>query len=99
MAKDILTNSELIDSVIVDLNSLPKLLIDGQFVKFCSTISQMCQKLLNLRVTIDNDLKNRNEIIETLKEELRNAGHSVDDMTPQEFVDSMNKDGENNGSI
>ena len=99
MDKDIMTNPELIDSLIIDLNSLPKHLIDGQFVGFCATISRMGQKLVNLRKTVDNDLKNRNEIIETLKEELRNAGHSVDDMTPQEFIDSMNKDSDKDGSI
>ena len=93
MAKDIMSNPELIDSLIVDLNSLPKKLIDGQFIQFCATVAQMGQKLGNLRKTIDDDVKNRNAIIETLKEELRNAGHEVQDMTPQEFIDSMNKDG------
>ena len=98
MAKDVLTNPELIDSLIVDLNSLPKKLIDGQFIQFCATVAQMGQKLGNLRKTIDDDLKNRNAIIETLKEELRNAGHDVKDMTPQEFIDTMNKDGDLNGT-
>ena len=98
MAKDIMTNTELIESLIVDLNSLPKKLIDGQFIQFCSTIYQMGQKLINLRNTIDNDIKNRNQTIETLKEELRNAGHGVEDMTPQEFIDSISKDGDNVGT-
>ena len=98
MAKDIMTNSEMIGSIINDLNSLPKLLINGQFVLFCGTIYQMGQKLSNLRNTIDNDIKNRNQTIETLKEELRNAGHGVEDMTPQEFIDSISKDGDNVGA-
>lgn len=99
MAKDILTNTELIDSIIGDLNSLPKKLIDGQFIQFCGTVYRMGQKLINLRNTIDNDIKNRNKTIETLKEELRNAGHEVDDMTPAEFIERMNhgKDGAENG--
>lgn len=97
MAKDIMTNTELIESLIVDLNSLPKKLIDGQFIQFCSTIYQMGQKLINLCNTIDNDIKNRNQTIETLKEELRNAGHNVNDMTPQQFIDSM-KDGDKLGT-
>lgn len=97
MAKDILTNAELIDSLISELNSLPKMLINGQFVLFCGTIYQMWQKLKNLRNTIDNDIKNRNQTIEILKEELRNAGHNVEEMTPQQFIDSM-KDGAENGS-
>ena len=92
MAKGLLTNKELVESLILDLNSLPKALVDGQFIQFCSTVSQMGQKLGNLCKTIDDDLKNRDKIIETLKEELRLAGHEVNDMTPQQFVDDfMNK--------
>ena len=99
MAKDLMTNSELISSIIVDLNSLPKCLINGQFIQFCNIVTSMGQKLINLRNTIDNDIKNRNKTIETLKEELRNAGHEVDDMTPAEFIERMNqgKDGAENG--
>lgn len=93
MAKDLMTNSELISSIIVDLNSLPKCLIDGQFIQFCNIVTSMGQKLVNLRNTIDNDLKNREKTIETLKEELRAVGHEVTDMTPQQFVDGfMNKE-------
>lgn len=102
MAKDILTNSELIDSVIIDLNSLEKSLINGQFLQFCATIANIGQKLVNLRKTIDDDLKNREKTIETLKEELRAAGHGVKDMTPQQFIDEVmdkeEKDGVNNGA-
>ena len=89
MAKDLMTNSELISSIIVDLNSLPKCLIDGQFIQFCNIVTSMGQKLVNLRNTIDNDLKNREKTIETLKEELRAAGHGVKDMTPQQFIDEV----------
>lgn len=93
MAKDLMTNSELISSIIVDLNSLPKCLIDGQFIQFCNIVTSMGQKLVNLRNTIDNDLRNREKTIETLKEELRAVGHEVTDMTPQQFVDDfMNKE-------
>ena len=93
MAKDIMTNAELIDSLILDLNNLPKEMISGQYIQFCAIVYQMAQKLINLRNTVDNDLKNRNETIETLKAELRAAGHDVKDMTPQQFVDEfMNKE-------
>ena len=99
MAKDIMTNSELIDSIITDLNDIPKKLIDGQFIQACGIVYRMGQKLINLRNTIDDDLKNKNDIIETLKEELRNAGHEVVDMTPAEFIEQVNcgKDGAKNG--
>ena len=89
MAKDLMTNSELISSIIVDLNSLPKCLIDGQFIQFCNIVTSMGQKLVNLKNTIDDDLKNRDKTIETLKEELRAVGHEVNDMTPQQFIDEV----------
>ena len=91
MDKGIYTNSELIETLIVDLNNLPKQLIAGQFINFCSIVSQMGQKLINLRNTIDNDLKNREETIEKLKNELRAAGAEVEDMTPEEFIKKHNK--------
>lgn len=98
MAKDLMTNSELISSIIVDLNSLPKCLIDGQFIQFCNIVTSMGQKLVNLRNTIDNDLKNREKTIETLKEELRAAGHGVKDMTPQQFIDEVMDKEEKDGA-
>ena len=98
MAKDLMTNSELISSIIVDLNSLPKCLIDGQFIQFCNIVTSMGQKLVNLRNTIENDLKNREKTIETLKEELRAAGHGVKDMTPQQFIDEVMDKEEKDGA-
>ena len=98
MAKDLMTNSELISSIIVDLNRLPKCLIDGQFIQFCNIVTSMGQKLVNLRNTIDNDLKNREKTIETLKEELRAAGHGVKDMTPQQFIDEVMDKEEKDGA-
>ena len=93
MAKDIMTNTELIESLILDLNNSLKEITNGQYIQFCSIVYQMAQKLINLRNTVDNDLKNRDETIETLKNELRAAGHDVVDMTPKQFVDEfMNKE-------
>lgn len=100
MANGIYTNTEIMDSVIVDLNDMVKELVGGQYIQACCIVAQMSQKLLNLRNTINNDLKNREKTIETLKEQLRNAGQTVTDMTPQEFIDTyVEKDGDNNGSI
>ena len=98
MAKDLMTNSELISSIIVDLNSLPKCLIDGQFIQFCNIVTSMGQKLVNLKNTIDDDLKNRDKTIETLKEELRAVGHEVNDMTPQQFIDEVMDKEEKDGA-
>ena len=49
MGKGVYTNSEL---------------IDGQFIQFCSIVSQMGQKLLNLRNGVKADLDGKNNVIE-----------------------------------
>lgn len=96
MANGIYTNSELLDSLLVDLNNVLKEQQNGQFIQACRIVAQMTQKIVNLRETIDNDLRNREETIEILKEQLRNAGQDVVDMTPQEFMDEITKkDGAN----
>ena len=93
MEKGLYTNSELLNSLIVDLNNLIKEQMAGQYINACNIVYQMSQKLVNLRQTIDDDINNRNKTIETLKEELRMAGHEVNDMTPQQFVgEFMNKE-------
>ena len=94
MGKAIMTNVELIESIIVDLNTLCKEAANGQYINACMCVTQMSQKLLNLRKTVDDDLKNREQTIESLKESLRNAGHIVEDVTPQEFIDKMKGGGE-----
>lgn len=94
MADGIYTNHELIDTIIHDLNNVVKQAVSGQYLQSCVVITQITQKLINLRNTVDDTVKNRDQTIETLKEELRNAGHTVNDMTPQEFIDNfMKKDG------
>ena len=99
MADCLYTNEGLIDTIVVDLNSLIKDVIDGEYVQMCCHVTGIAQKLMNLRNTIHDDLKNREQTIETLKEELRNAGHTVVDMTPQKFVsDFMEKDGADDGN-
>ena len=45
-------NAGLIDTLIVDCNNLPKLLIDNQFVAFGLRVAQMVQKLNNLKEAI-----------------------------------------------
>lgn len=89
MANGIYTNTELIDTVILDLNNTLKELFSGQYIQACCNVTQMSQKLLNLRNTIDNDLKNRDETIAKLKNELRNAGVTVEDIDPREYLQGV----------
>ena len=98
MANGIFTNSELIDSLVVDLNNVLKEQQNGQFIQACCIVSQMAQKLINLRKTIDNDLKNREETIEVLKKRLRDFGHEVIEIPAEDIIKQTNeRDGVNNG--
>lgn len=96
MAKGMYTNTELVETIIVDLNNLPAKLISGQFIQFCSLVTQMSQKLMNLRDGITADLAGKDRVIEDLKNRLRNVGETVEDITPEEYI-KMTKDGETNG--
>lgn len=94
MANGIYSNAELVDTLIVDLNTIPKDLIDGQFVHACAIIAQMGQKLMNLREGIKADLDGKDKTIEQLKETIRNLGQEVQDLTPEEFMKEFcKKDG------
>lgn len=86
MAKGLYTNVELIDSIIIDLNSCIKEVADGQYIQACNMVTQMSQKLVNLRNTVDNDLKNREQVIEELTAKLRAAGVEMTKVAPEEFI-------------
>ena len=92
MKNGIMTNKELIGSLIQDLNNLVKEQQAGQHLQACAIIVSMTQKLVNLSKTIDDDLKNRDETIATLKGELRACGREVIDVPAEKFIE-----GENNG--
>ena len=74
------SHSELIGSLKQDLNAMLKLLFSGEYLSACVIITGMAQKLINLETGIDNDLKNREETIEQLKEELRLCGREIIDV-------------------
>lgn len=94
--KGLLDNSGLCDSLIKDLNRLPQLLIDQQFILFCTIVSQMGQKLINLKNGIDHDMKSKDETIEQLKSMLKASGTEIVDNPPLSELLGV-KDGENNG--
>ena len=79
------TTSELIKSLIADLNALLKNELCGEYVMACVIVTSMAQKLANLQSNIDNDLKNRDETIEKLKDALRKCGHEIVEVTPEEI--------------
>lgn len=81
------TNSELIKSLVADLNALIKNELCGEYVMACAIVTGMTQKLMNLQKTIDNDLKNRDETIESLKAQLRKCGCEVVEIPAKELTE------------
>lgn len=95
MKNGIYNNQEFIDTIIVDLNTLIKEVINGQFIQACSSVRDIANKLITLRQSIDNDIKSRNETIEQLKEELKRTGVDIKDIPIEQLI---KKDGADNGA-
>lgn len=89
MANGLYTNSELVDTIIDDLNTFLMFQASGKHVQACAIVTGMAQKLVNLRTTIDNDLKNRDQTIEMLKERLRDCGQEVIEVPAEQYVKEM----------
>lgn len=86
MPKGPYTNSEIIVTVIDDLNNALKLQSSGQHLQACVVFTGIAQRLANLRNTIDNDLKNRDDIIDHLKDELRKRGVEFVESAPEDLT-------------
>lgn len=80
------TNSELIGSILTDLNEMMKYQAAGQFIQATTLFVGIVQKLVQLRQHIDDDMKNRDETIQSLKDELRACGREVVDIPADEFT-------------
>lgn len=80
------TNSELIGSILTDLNEMMKYQAAGQFIQATTVFVGIVQKLVQLRQHIDDDLKNRDETIQSLKDELKACGREVVDIPANEFT-------------
>lgn len=80
MANGLMTNTELIDSIIEDVNNSIRQLVSGNYVAWSSLNVHMIQKLGNLKNGVVSDLKNREDTIEALKSQLREAGVDVQDI-------------------
>lgn len=86
----LLTNKELINSIINDLNEYLKAQASGQMLQAAAIMAGVSQKLLNLYKTVDDDLKNRDETIDSLKQQLRAAGVEVIDVPPEKLEEVVN---------
>lgn len=74
--KGLLDNLGLIDSLIVDCDTLVDILMKGKGhrVAFCTKIIEMVQKLSNLRTGVENDY---NSILNQLNEFLKGGEENV----------------------
>lgn len=86
----LLTNKELINSIINDLNEYLKAQASGQMLQAAAIMAGVSQKLLNMYKTVDDDLKNRDETIDSLKQQLRAAGVEVIDVPPEKLEEVVN---------
>lgn len=68
--KEFLDNIGLIDSLIVDCNSLVQKIVAGEYIGFCAKTVEMVQKLANLKQGVKND-------IESLKKQLEGRDADV----------------------
>ena len=85
-----MTNSEMIDSMIVDCNEAVKAVASGQMIQWCRIMYEMVLKLSNLKNGIRAELQNRDENITMLKNMLKDAGIEFQE------IDLKDLEGKNN---
>ena len=101
MTNGLMTNAELIDSIMLDVNKSVKFLVGGNYVSWCDCVSSIVARLANLKKGIIADIDSKNVVIEQLKEQLKRCGNPVVTMKPEELAAAINgkdgaKDGNNN---
>lgn len=87
-----LDNQQLIDSMILDCNNAVGAIAQGQYILFCRLMYEMVQKLGNLKKGVAVELKNREEIIAGLKDQLRNAGMQIEDVPVEVLTENEHHD-------
>lgn len=85
-----MTNSEMIDSLIIDCNEAVKAVASGQMIQWCRIMYEMVLKLSNLKNGIRAELQNRDENITMLKNMLKDAGIEFQE------IDLKDLEGKNN---
>lgn len=90
--KGLFDNQQLIDTMIVDCNNAVGAIAQGQYILFCRLMYEMVQKLGNLKMGVAADMRNREEIIAGLKDELRKAGVQVEDIPVEVLTENEHND-------
>jgi hypothetical protein len=65
--KGLYDNAGVCDTLIRDLNRLPKMLMDGQYIQFCDCIASLGKRIANLKEGIQSDTASFTQSIEDLK--------------------------------
>lgn len=99
MANGTYTNTELIESVIVDLNTMLKSQATGQYIQACEYAAQMSQKLFALRKSVDDDLKGKEAEIEELKQAIRSMGGDCIDQSAEEYLKECQEKAEEGSDV
>lgn len=67
-------NIGFIDSLTVDCNDLPRLLIAGHYVAFCAKLVEMVKKLTLLRDGVQHDIEERDKQIKEFQQQIERGG-------------------------
>ena len=89
--KGLMDNEGLCDSLLLDLNNLPKVLMTGQYIQFCAMVSRMAQRLANLKKGINADMQSMKDKVEELK-------RMNDDLMEQISGLPVERNGDGNGN-
>ena len=89
--KGLFDNEGMCGLLLIDLNNLPKLLIQGQYIQYCTLVSTMSQKLINLQKGIKTDREALVAEIEELKQMNHNLVEQITGLP-------VSKDGAENGT-
>ena len=65
--KGLYDNEGLCDSILLDLNNLMKHIVSGQYFQFCSDVTTIAQKVVNLKDGIKKDMDSMKEKVDELK--------------------------------
>ena len=76
-----MNKDEVIDHLVVECNELVKQLATGNYVRFCSTIVQMVSELGHLKEAMHIDIGNLQANIQVLKDQLRQAGQELEEVS------------------
>ena len=89
--KGFMDNEGLCDSLLLDLNNLPKALMTGQYIQFCALVESMAQRIVNLKKGIDTEMKSMKNKVEELK-------RMNDDLMEQVSGLPVERNGDGNGN-